>query len=171
METNFFKQLAAFQVEGDWNIKIKSGTHNRMIISVLFHNEKVGDTARKLIPPMILKGTTEELDKGFFETIEKPVKQTAALFVNMEQYAKAQEQAKLQSKIESDKRDAVKREKETGNKKYETQMKKVAELDAAGKYREAYAQLPKSADFPEQESEIEEKRKELSEKFDQPALF
>lgn len=171
MQTNFFQNLASFQVEGDWNITIKSGTHNRMIVSILFHNEKVGDAARKIIPPIILKGTTQELDNGFFDAIEKPVKQTAGLFINMEQYAKAQEQARLQSKMEKDKQDATKKEKETTEKRYETQMKKVAEMEAAGKFREAYAQLPKPTDFPEQEAAIQEKRQELTEKFDQPALF
>lgn len=171
MQTNFFQQLATLQVEGDWNITIKTGTHNRMIVSVLFHNEKVGDTARKQIPPMLLKGTTDELDNDFFTTIKNPVQQTASLFINMEQYAKAQETARLQSKMEKDKQEATKKEKETGNKRYEGQMKKVAELEAAGKFREAYGQLPKPTDFPEYEAAIQEKREELTKKFDQPGLF
>lgn len=169
--TNFFTQLAALQVEGDWHIAIKAGTHNRMIVSVLFQNDKVGDNARKLIPPMILKGTTEELDGGFFASIAQPVKQTASLFINMEQYAKAQEAARLNSKMEKDKQEAAKKEKETGSKKYEAAMKKVTELEAAGKFREAYGQLPKPADFPEQEEAINEKKQALLEKFEQPGLF
>lgn len=171
MTTNFFAQLATLQVEGDWQLTIKSGTHSRMIVSVLFQNEKVGDNARKLIPPMILKGTTEELDNGFFNAIAAPVKQTATLFVNMEQYAKAQEAARLQSRMEKDKQDAAKKEKETGNKRYEAAMKKVTELETAGKFREAYGQLPKPADFPQQEQAINEKKQALLEKFEQPGLF
>jgi PRTRC genetic system protein E len=171
MQTNFFQTLAALQAEGTWNITIKTGTHNRMLLSVLFHNEKVGDAARKHIPPMIFKGTTEELDAGFFNAIQNPVKQTAAIFANMEQYEKGQEQAKLQSKMEQDKQQQQKKEKETGNKKYEAQMKKVAELEEAEKFREAYGQLPKVADFPDQEEEINEKREELTGKFDQNTLF
>lgn len=169
--TNFFAQLATLQVEGDWHITIKAGTHNRMIVSVLFQNEKVGDNARKLIPPMVLKGTTDELDNGFFTSIAQPVKQTAALFVNMEAHAKAQEQARLQSKMEKDKQDNAKKEKEAGNKKYEAAMKKVMELEAAGKFREAYGHLPKPDDFPEQQEAINEKKQALSAKFEQPGLF
>lgn len=171
MTTNFFAQLAALQVEGDWQITIKAGAHHRMIVSVLFQNDKVGDNARKLIPPMILKGTTEELDGGFFASIAGPVKQTASLFVNMEAYAKAQETARLESRMEKDKQDAVKKEKDAGSKKYEAAMKKVAELEAAGKFREAYGQLPKPTDFPEQEAAITEKKQALLEKFEQPGLF
>lgn len=171
MQTNFFKQLAALQVEGDWNITIKAGTHNRMIVSVLFQNEKVGDNARKLIPPMILKGTVDELDADFFKSIETPVKKTASLFVNMEEYTKAQENAQLKSKMEQDRQEAGKKEKNANDKKFAAQMKKVNELEKAGKFREAYGQLPKVADFPEHEEAINAKKEELTEKFDQPELF
>ncbi len=171
MKTNFFECLAALNVIGDWQITIKTAPSNRMLVSVLFSNDKVSDEARKLIPPMLLKGTTIELDEGFFAAVASPVKQTAELFINMEQYAAAQEEVRKQSKMEKDKEQQTKKEKDTGNKKYETQMKKVAELEKAGKYREAYAQLPKAADFSDFEDEINTKKEELVEKFEQPSLF
>lgn len=171
MKTNFFETLAALNLEGDWNISIKSGTQSRMLVSVLFSNEKVGDNAKKLIPPLVLKGTAQELDEGFFTAIETPVKKTASLFVNMEEYLKAQETAKTQSRMEQDKKQKETKQKETGDKKYETQMKKVTELEAAGKYREAYGQLPKVADYPDHEEEITEKKDELMEKFEDIGLF
>lgn len=171
MKTNFFEALASLQVEGDWNITIKSGGHNRMLVSVLFTNEKVGDNAKKLIPPLLLKGTAQELDEGFFSGIENPVRKTASLFLNMEQYLKAQDEAKVKSKMEQDKKQKAGKEKETGDKKYETQMKKVTELEEAGKYREAYGQLPKVTDFPDHEEEITDKKTELMEKFEETGLF
>lgn len=169
--TNFFQSLASLNVEGDWQISIKAAPGNRMLVSVLFINDKVGDNARKLIPPMILKGTTQELDEGFFTSIETPVKQTASLFVNMEAYAKAQEEARLQSRIEKDKEQQQKTQKDTGNKKYEAAMKKVTDLEASGKFREAYAQLPKLTDFPDYEETITEKKDELMAKFENTGLF
>ena len=171
MKTNFFESLAALKVEGDWQITVKAGSHNMMLVSVLFKNDKVSDDARKLLPPMLLKGTAEEMDEGFFAAIENPVKQTASLFTNMEAYSKAQEHAKEQSLIERDKEQQTKKEKESDNKKYDAQMKKVTDLQAAGKYREAYAQLPKPSDFPAQEEEINEKKEELMEKFETGSLF
>ena len=50
-------------------------------------------------------------------------------------------------------------------------MKKVKELEDAGKFREAYGQLPKADDFKDHADAIEEKKKELSAKFEQPELF
>lgn len=171
MSTNFFQQLMNLHLEGDWNITIKTGAQNRMLVSVLFTNDKTGDSARKIIPPLLLKGTAQEVDEGFFSVIESPVRKTAALFANMEAYAKAQEEARLQSKMEQDKADKAKKEKTAGSKKYDGLMKKIEELEEAGKYREAYAQLPKAEDFPDHEEEINERRQELAEKFDQPSLF
>lgn len=169
--TNFFHTLAALNGEGDWQIAIKAAPGNRMLVSVLFTNDKVGNNARKLIPPMILKGTTQELDEGFFASIETPVKQTASLFVNMEAYAKAQEEARLQSRMEKDAAQQQKTQKDTGSKKYEAAMKKVADLEAAGKFREAYGQLPKPADFPDCEEAINTKKEELMTKFENTGLF
>jgi len=168
---NFFEQLDAMKLEGDWQINIKTSSKGVLLLSVLFINDKVGDAARKLIPPMILKGTPLELDAGFFAAIETPVKKTAALFVNMEEYEKAQADAKVNSKIEQDKKQKDDKNKSAVDKKYDAQMKKVDELEEAGKFREAYGQLPKAADFPEHEEEINERKEELAEKFDQSGLF
>jgi len=171
MTTNFFESLKALNVNGDWIITIKSAALDRMLVSVLFNNEKTGDAAAKLIPPMVLKGTAKEMDEGFFAAIEKPVKQTAALFTNMEEYTASQVEARKQSKIEKDKEDKIKKEKDVASKKYEAAMKKVSDLEEQEKYREAYAVLPKVADFPAFEQEINSKKEELMEQFEQPSLF
>jgi hypothetical protein len=66
METNFFKSILALQVAGDWKINIAKEDMDRLIVSVLFFNDTIGDDARKKVPPILLKGTAEELDNGFF---------------------------------------------------------------------------------------------------------
>ncbi|HEU4573462.1 MAG TPA: PRTRC system protein E [Chitinophagaceae bacterium] len=171
MKTNFFEILSSLQVEADWKITISKDAAGTLTVSVLLSNEKCGDDARKLVPPMLFKGTAQELDEGFFTCIKTPAEKTSQLFANMEQYLKAQETAKVQSKMEQDKKQKEAKQKETGDKKYETQMKKVTELETAGKYREAYGQLPKISDFPDHEEEITEKKNELMEKFEDTGLF
>lgn len=171
MQTNFFSEINALQVEGDITITIKSGKHQHLLISFLLNNDNISDAARKIIPPIILKGTVQEMDEGFFSAIKTPVQKTASLFVNMAAYEKAQEEARVQSKMEQDKADKSKKEKDGLNKKYEAAMKKVKELEDNGKYREAYAALPKVEEFPQQEEAITEKKEELAEKFEQPSLF
>ncbi len=157
MTTNFFQSIADMQVQGGWNIIIARGEADTLIVSVLLTNDKAGDDASKLIPPMLLKGTPQELDEGFFAAIASPVKETSGLFANMEQYAKQLAEAKKQSKMEQDKGTKENKEKEERRKKYEVIMKKVEELEEAKKIQEAIANLPKEKDFPEQVEEIREK--------------
>lgn len=171
MQANFFQQLGSLQIEGDWKISIKSGAHNRMIVTVLLTSEKVADAAKKLIPPLLLKGTAEELDKEFFETIKMPMQKTAGLLLNMAEYEKAIDKAKAESKMTQGKKEKDKKEKDDKQKQYDNAMKKVKELEEAGKFREAFAQLPKAEDHEEYAEAIEEKKQELSEKFEQPELF
>jgi PRTRC genetic system protein E len=177
METNFFKQLAAIGAQGSYNISIKQTKENTLIVSLLLNNEGCGDNARLLIPPVVLKGTPEDLDEGFFSTISEPIKVTSELFVNMEAYMKQQEIAIKNSKIEKDKIaksvKVVKEEKDErseAQKKYDTLMKKVDDLEAEGKYKEAWMKVPDPSEYPEQAELLRERRSELSSQF-APSLF
>lgn len=53
-------------------------------IGQALNNEQCGDDARKLIPPLNLRGTTDELDNGFFERITTPMQIASGLMVDME---------------------------------------------------------------------------------------
>lgn len=66
MQTNFFRQLANLNLTGDLQITLRPAVEHRFVLSVLLHNEQCGDNARKLMPPLNLRGTAEELDNGFF---------------------------------------------------------------------------------------------------------
>ena len=171
MNTNFFQTLATLKVEGDWKITIKLIEDDQWLVSVLFANERVGDDARKIVPPMILKGTAAELDGGFFTAIETPVKQTAALFANMRTFLAGLDEAKRQSKMEQEKTDKDKKDAEERRKRFETQMKKVAELEEKEKYGEAIGQMPKADQFPEQAEEIKKKHEELRSNHGQLSLL
>jgi PRTRC genetic system protein E len=170
METNFFQSIVAMQVAGDWKITIAKDTTDKLVVAVLFFNDAIGDDARKAVPPILLKGTAEELDEGFFATIEQPVKETAALFANMEQYLKQRETAKLQSQMEKDKAVKAEKEKTEKQKKFDEAMKKAGELESEGKYREAWVKVPDVNDYPEQAEIIRKRKSELSAKFS-PDLF
>jgi PRTRC genetic system protein E len=171
MTTNFFTSIQDLNVNGDWKISITKDEKNNWIVSVLFYNEKIGDDARKIIPPMILKGTPEELDEGFFDSIIVPVEKASGLFANMEHYLKQLEEARLKSKMEKDKEDKEKKEKEERKKKYEAAMKKVTELETEKKFGEAIGAMPKTEDFPEHVEEIKKKMNELKEKHGQLSLL
>ena len=170
MQTNFFQSIIALQVAGDWKISIAKDTADKLIVSVLFFNDSIGDDARKKIPPILLKGTAEELDEGFFQAIEQPVKETAQLFTNMEQHLKEREQARIQSQMEKDNQAKAEKEKTEKQKKYEDAMKKADELEAEGKHKDAWMKVPDPALYPEHADTIRERKSELAQQF-APDLF
>jgi PRTRC genetic system protein E len=170
METNFFQALFDLQVQGDINMTIRRNDENTLYVIVHLNNPTCGDNAQKLIPPMNLKGTAAELDEGFFASISAPLQTTSQLFVNMEAYMKQQEKAAAQSKMAKDKADKDVKEKSEKEKKLEAALKKADELEAEGKYREAWMKVPEPSEYPEQADMLKERRASLSANF-APSLF
>lgn len=115
--TNFFSEVAALNITGDLQLTIRKGAENHWIVSVMLHNEQCGDDAKKLIPPLNLKGTVNELDEGFFERITTPLQSASGLIDNMEAFMKQLEEAKKQSAMEKEKTDKEKKAKEEKDKK------------------------------------------------------
>ena len=180
MTTDFFQHIAQVAAPGNWKLTIQTEDQIYFTVSALFTAAHGGDGAARLIPPMILQGTAEELGAGFFDAVTTPVQQTASLYANMEQYQKQLEAAQAKSKQEQDKKQKAKAEataakgegkksadielpdaKAEKKKAYDTAMKTIAELNSAMKYEEALAILPLVTDYPEKENELNSKQAEL----------
>jgi PRTRC genetic system protein E len=191
MKTNFFENISALNVPGNWKLAIHADEQGQFTVSALFTALHNADNATKAIPPMLLKGTATELDEGFFETITQPVQQTAGLYHNLNAYHKELEKARLASKMEQDKKNKnnpkpkaqtggtdeesdieigePQPSKEEKRKAYVQTMIKINELNAACKYEEAIAILPSATDYPEKEAELKTKLADLTRKRDQMA--
>lgn len=171
MNTNFFNQIAQLQITGNLHLTIAKGAQNNLIVSVMIQNEACGDNAKNIIPPLNLRGTTEELDNGFFQTITTPLQSASGLMVDMESFMKQMEEAKKQSAIEKEKADKHKAQHEAKDKKFKDAMAKADELEKEGKFREAWMKVPEIAEFPEKADEIRKRKTSLSDKFSTPSLF
>ena len=178
MTTNFFQHIASLNIPGNWKISIHTEDNTTFTISALFTALQCGDDAAKAIPPMLLTGTTEELDNGFFDTIKEPAIQTAGLYTNMEIYLKGLEQAKLASKQEQDRKTAEKKQatttpaasvsnvspsapkpsREELNKAFDAEMEKVTDLIKKLKFTDALNILPSVDTYPHKDREITKKR-------------
>ncbi|WP_345951298.1 PRTRC system protein E [Mucilaginibacter sp. PAMB04274] len=188
MTTNFFQNIIALQVPGKWNRSIHSDEQGHLTISALFTAGHQADNATKAIPPMLLRGTAEELDNGFFEAIMQPVEQTAGLYHNLNAYAKELEKAKLASKMEQDKKakaakaktepkeseeeDGIevsepKPDKEAQRRAWEEAMQQVSALDSQCLYEEALAVLPSVTDYPDKATELAKKQADLERRREQ----
>ena len=105
MQTNFFRHIAQMNLTGNLQITFTQTTENNYVVSVLLQNEQCGDDAKKIIPPLNLRGTAEELDNGFFENISTPLQTASGLMVDMESFMKQLEEAKKKSAMEKEKSD------------------------------------------------------------------
>ena len=170
MQTNFFRQLAKLNLTGDLQIILRPTIENSFVLSVLLNNEQCGDSAKKIIPPLNLRGTAEELDNGFFESISTPLQTASGLMVDMENFMKQLEETKKKSAMEKEKRDKEKKEKEAKEKKFKDAFQKAEALEKEGKYKEAWSALPKVSENPDFAEAIRKKQAEYEKHF-APSLF
>ena len=170
MQTNFFRQIAKMNLTGDLQFTHRPTTENSFVLSILLNNEQCGDEARKMIPPLNLRGTAEELDNGFFENITMPLQTASELMVDMESFMKQLEEVKKQSAMEKEKSDKEKKEKEAKEKKYKEAFQKAETLEKEGKYKDAWSALPKASEYPDFAEQIRKKQSEYERHF-APSLF
>lgn len=162
--------MAALQLTGDLQLTICKGADINWIVSVMLHNGQCGDDAKRLIPPLRLRGTAEELDSGFFDNINAPMQAASGLMVNMEAYLRQVGEAGKQSAMEKEKADKEKKAKEEKDKKFREAMQKADELEKEGRYRDAWMKVPEPAQFPEHEETLRKRRSALAARF-APDLF
>ena len=171
MNTNFFNQIQQLDFTGVLQLNISKGIESNLIVTVLLNNEQCGDSAKNGIPPLTFNATPQEFDEGFFEQITTPIQKVSGLMVDMEKFLKQLEEVKKQSAIEKEKTEKEKKEKEAKDKKFKDAMAKADELEAAGKFREAWMKVPDMTEFPEKADEIRKLKTSLSDKFATPSLF
>ena len=69
---DFFQNINAMQVQGDWIICIRQNKPERMTVSVVFKNDNCGDAARKIVPPLVFSDkVATEIDGCFFCRFEQ----------------------------------------------------------------------------------------------------
>ena len=104
MKTNFFELVAGLSIRGNLQINIHQNEGGTQTVSVMLSAKDPKATTGKNLPPMLLKGTPQELDEAFFQQIGQPVRQTDRLFANAEAYQKELEKAKKQATTDKDKK-------------------------------------------------------------------
>ena len=171
MNSNFFNQIRQMDIAGDLHLTIAKSTDGILVVSVMLKNEACGDNAKNIIPPLNLRGTAEELDSGFFQTITAPMQSASGLMTDMESFMKQLEQAKKHSAKEKEKADAERKQHQAKDKKFSDAMAKAEELEKQGRFREAWMKVPEAAEFPDKADEIRRKRTSLSDRFSTPSLF
>lgn len=170
METNFFHQLAVLNVTGNIRLNIQPQDDGKMTVSLLLINESFKDKTANNIPPLILKGSIEELDLKFFESITTPVQKNNQLLCNMKEHELALNNTQTTSNSKANAGSANK-DKDNKRKRFDEQMKKVMDLEKLNKIGEAIGQMPDTKAYPEFETEIKTKMQQLRGKHGSLSLF
>jgi PRTRC genetic system protein E len=183
MKTNFFEQMAGLQLNG--NLLLNINTDDTGILTVSAIIKKSSLTASNSLPPMLFKGTAQELDEDFFGQLAQPVKQTSGLITNLETYQKELDKAKKNAgKSDKDKTTQSsasepddddnnepenlftpaaddKQLKAEKTRHFNEALDRSKELAKQMKYTEALAQLPEAGEHPDKAELIEAKRQEI----------
>lgn len=176
MRTNFFQALQRLQNVGAWVMNVNFSAENELIVSVVLKSQDK-DSLKNQLPPMVFKGTAQEIDEGILEGLTQPVAETKSLFANMSAYNKGLEnaKAKLVAKPKDEKQTAnAERLKpaEISNKpKFEDVLKEINVLNAACKYGEAVDIIPAVDDYPDKKAEIEKLKADLEWRMKQLTLL
>ncbi len=168
MQTNFFSTLASLNLDGNFRLNIQRQPDNKMLVSVLLVNDDIKDKSVKQIPALVLAGFTDDLDKGFFDSIGQPVQKQNTLLCNLSAHEKALDKTKKDNET---KNTATSSASSGKRRKFDEQMKKGTDLEKQQKYGQAIAQLPKEKEYPEYAAEIAKKTQELKGKHASLSLF
>ena len=177
MRTNFFQALQRLQNVGAWVINVNFSVDSELIVSVMLKSQD-GENQKSQLPPMVFKGTVQEIDEGILEGLTKPVAETKTLFANISAYNKGLEEAKakLVAKPKTEKQVAntekqAPAEAISNKPKFEDILKEINMLNAACKYAEAVSIIPNAEDYPDKKAEIEKLKADLEWKMKQLTLL
>lgn len=172
METNFFTAIADMSPTGTWIITISQVDYEKQVVSVLYKENPTKDEQTSLTPiqPLIFRATPQMIDKTFFVDLRQPIELQLEVLVNRSQFLKSITNSEKQDKPKQARDNGLLNGKSDKQKKYEGLLKKVDELEAEGKYREAWMKVPEISEYPENEVFLRKRREELSAKFP-PSLF
>ena len=108
------------------------------------------DNAQKNLQPVVMTGTADELDSGYFDTIIAPLSKASGLISNLKEFEDSVEKMKASSK-----------QAEKDKAKLEKQMKKVEEAESKKDYAEALKLIREARTLTGDESEIKKIDKKI----------
>jgi PRTRC genetic system protein E len=94
-----------------------------MTVSVFPKIKGLKDEAQKHLQPIVLTGSAEELDAGFFDAVREPVLKATGLLTGMKRFEESL------SRVDSEKKEA-KEQKQNADKKAQTRKEKFDKLIA-----------------------------------------
>lgn len=146
----FFKNLLPLLAGLDSLSVQFSPSGEEITVSLLPRAKDVKDEAISKIQPLVLRGTPEELDEKFIESITQPLQKASGLFTTLKDFeksvAEAEKESKMADKKKKDEKEAAEKAKKLkleNDKKADELLKEVDEMKKENKIPAAITKLEK----------------------------
>lgn len=174
MNTNFFANIAPILGSMNLTFTVAQGSDGGLIVSVL-SQPKITDSAKENIVPMIIKGSIEELDEGFFDTIKEPIEKLSGITLQIKGFEEGAEKLAEESKAAAELKKVAKKSKEKVEKYLDETSKLIIDdkLDLAEKMLAKAQEISpdaKSVKAVAKELETSKGAKSQSSMFDLPGV-
>ena len=137
----FFKELSQMMTEGT-NISLTVRSRDGLLtVSLLPKAKGLKDEAKNHLQPIVLTGSAEELDAGFFDAVQQPVQKATGLLAGMKSFEESL------NRVESEKKEAQEKKKDADRRlqerktKYDKLIALADSQEAEGKNSEALQTL------------------------------
>lgn len=126
---DFFKQFSELLSEGEYATVVITKKGDKLTVSILPSNDRIGDEAVKSIPPIVATGTPEELDAELLSTISAPLLDALAMRTSVKDYEAAKKAAAEKTQKAKEEKEAKKKAEEAAKKKEEEKKAKAGKKE------------------------------------------
>ena len=137
----FFTQLSQMMTSGtivNLNVHCKDGN---LTVSIFPKVKGLKDEAQKHLQPIILKGTAEDLDEGFFDTVCQPLKKASGLLSGMKSFETSLALVEAERKEVKEQKRATDKKADERKAKYDKLIARADSLEQEGKNDDALQTL------------------------------
>ena len=125
----FFNELSQMMTAGAVVSLTVHSQNGKMTVSVFPKVKGLKDDAQKYLQPIVLTGSAEELDAGFFDAVREPVQKATGLLSGMKRFEESL------SRVESEKKE-VQEQKRHADKRLQERKVKFDKLIARADIQE-----------------------------------
>lgn len=160
----FFQQIYQMMTPGiDLTLVIRK-TEGQLTVSALPQSKELKDASSNKLVPLLLNGSPQDLDAGFFTAVVQPMQKACGLISNAVEFSRQAEKAAAAGKSAAESKTSAKTAKSVKEtpeqkaqrekkEKYEKALKRAEELFAAHDYAEALTQYQQARLYATEENQ------------------
>ena len=144
-----------------------------LTVSVYPKSKGLKDEAKNHLKPIVLTGTAQELDDGFFDAVTKPIQRASGLLVAMKDFEDSIDLVEAQKKEAQEEQKNVDKQAQERKVKYDKLIARADAQEDEGKIEEALKTLREARAIADEKAvaKLDERIDRLKGKLMQSSLF